>query len=246
MPEQRNKNMGDMLQLGKGLTGYVSQPRGSGPFPAVIVLMEAYGITGHIRGTCQRLAKSGFVAVAPDLFHGEVIAYTDMDAVLTKIKSLDDETLLREIGMTLNWLVAQREIEKQALGIFGTCMGGRLAFLANCRFPDRFRAAVCFYGGGIAPEGEDRFGRSPPLRIAEHMQAPVYLAYGAEDQGIPPTEHARIAEKLSALKKRYTLAVYPGAGHAFLCEERANYFPAAAAPAWRESLNFLHAHLETR
>lgn len=235
------------VPLGKGLNGYVSRPRGSGPFPAVMVMMEAYGITGHIKGVCQRLAKAGFMAVAPDIFHGDVIAYTDKDSVLSKLRSLDDESMLKEIGMTLDWLTAKNEVERNAIGIIGFCMGGRLAFLANCRFPDRFKTAVCFYGGGIATEGEtDRFGRAPPIHLATHMKAPIYLGYGADDQGIPPAEHARIAETLSTLKKRYNLAVYPGAGHAFLCEERTNYAPAAATRAWRESLDFLHAHLETR
>ncbi|HEX6549652.1 MAG TPA: dienelactone hydrolase family protein [Gammaproteobacteria bacterium] len=233
------------VRLGSGVNGYVSRPRGSGPFPAVIVIMEAFGITGHIKGVCQRLAKAGFVAVAPDIFHGDVIAYPDMDAAMAKIRSLKDEDMLKDVGMTLDWLAAQREVERRSIGIIGFCMGGRLAFLCNCRFPDRFRAAVCFYGGGIAVEGEtDRFGRTPPIHLAAHMQAPIYLGYGADDQGIPPAEHARIAEKLSTLKKRFALAVYPGAGHAFLCEERPNYAPAAAEKAWQESLDFLHAQLE--
>ena len=234
------------VQLGSGLNGYASHPRGSGPFPAVIVLMEAYGITGHIKGVCQRLAKAGFMAVAPDIFHGDVLAYTDMDAVMTKLPTLKDDVMLKEIGMTLDWLAAQTKVEKHAIGIIGFCMGGRLAFLGNCRFPDRFKAAVCFYGGGIAAEGEtDRFGRTPPIHLAAHMKAPIYLGYGADDQGIPPAEHARITDKLSSLKKRYNLAVYPDAGHAFLCEERANYAPGPAKRAWTEALDFLHANLET-
>ncbi|MGH8371528.1 MAG: dienelactone hydrolase family protein [Gammaproteobacteria bacterium] len=233
------------VPLGKDLNGYVSRPRGSGPFPAIIVLMEAYGITGHIKGVCQRLAKAGFVAVAPDIFHGDVIAYTDIDTVMAKLPTLKDDTMLKEIGITLDWLTVQSGVEKHAIGVIGFCMGGRLAFLSNCRFPDRFKAAVGFYGGGIAAEGEtDRFGRTPPIHLAAHMKAPIYLGYGADDQGIPPAEHARIAEKLSSLKKRYNLAVYPGAGHAFLCEERANHAPAAAKRAWVESLDFLHAHLD--
>jgi carboxymethylenebutenolidase len=233
------------VQLGDGLAGYVSRPRGSGPFPAVIVLMEAYGVTGHIKGVCQRLAKAGFVAVAPDIFHGDVLSYTDTDAVMAKLPTLKDETMVKEIGMTLDWLAAQNTVDRRAVGIIGFCMGGRLAFLSNCRFPDRFKAAVGFYGGGIAAEGEtDRFGRTPPIHLAAHMKAPIYLGYGADDQGIPPAEHARIAEKLSSLKKRYALAVYPDAGHAFLCEERANYAPEAAERAWPECLAFLHANLE--
>jgi carboxymethylenebutenolidase len=235
------------VALGDGLSGYVSRPRGSGPFPAVIVLMEAFGITGHIKGVCQRLAKTGFVAVAPDIFHGDVFSYTDMDSVMKKLPTLRDDAMLKEIGMTLDWLGTQGEVDRQAVGIIGFCMGGRLAFLAGCHLPDRFKAAVSFYGGAIAEEGEtDRFGRTPPIHLASHLKAPIYLGYGADDQGIPPAEHARIADTLSSLKKRFALAVYPGAGHGFLCEERASYAPAAAEPAWKESINFLHAHLEAR
>ena len=114
----------ETVQLGDGLTGYASRPRGSGPFPAVIVLMEAFGITGHIKGVCQRLAKAGFVAVAPDIFHGDVFSYTDMDAVMKKLPSLNDDTMLKEIGTTLDWLGKQKEGDSQAVGIIGFCLGG--------------------------------------------------------------------------------------------------------------------------
>ncbi|MGH8335823.1 MAG: dienelactone hydrolase family protein [Gammaproteobacteria bacterium] len=237
---------GTNTQLGNTLAGYAAHPKGKGPFPGLVVMMEAYGITGHIQGVCARLAKSGFVTVAPDIFHGEVISYTDTNKVMAKIPTLSDAQILKEIGATLDWLAAQKNVSQNRLGIVGFCMGGRYAFLANCQYPDKLKAAVGFYGGGIAPEGStDRFGRTPPIVEAEKMQAPVYLGYGADDQGIPPAEHARIAEKLSLLKKRYTLAVYPGAGHAFLCEERTNYAPAAAELAWQECIAFLHSNLET-
>ncbi|MGH8379158.1 MAG: dienelactone hydrolase family protein [Gammaproteobacteria bacterium] len=233
-------------QLSSTLSGYTVHPKGKDPSPGVVVMMEAYGITGHIRGVCERLAKAGFMAAAPDIFHGEVLPYSDMNQAMAKIRTLRDDQVLQEIGETLDWLSTQKNVNKDQLGIIGFCMGGRYAFLANCRYPDKLKAAVGFYGGGIAPEGStDRFGRTPPIVEAEKMQAPVYLGYGADDQGIPPAEHARITEKLSALKKRYTLAVYPGAGHAFLCEERTNYAPAAAELAWQECIAFLHSNLET-
>ena len=231
-------------QISNTLKGYVAHPQGQGRFPGLVVMMEAYGITGHIRGVCDRLAKAGFVTLAPDIFHGEVISYTDMDKVMSKIPTLRDDQILNEIGQTLDWLAAHKNVESKRLGIIGFCMGGRFAFLANCRLSDRLDAAVGFYGGGIAPAGPDRFGRTPPIGEAANMQAPIFLGYGADDQGIPPVEHARIAETLSAAKKRYTLAVYPGAGHAFLCEERANYAPKAAEQAWPEIIAFLHANLD--
>ncbi|MBU6469971.1 MAG: dienelactone hydrolase family protein [Gammaproteobacteria bacterium] len=228
------------VKINASLNGYAAHPKGRGPSPGLVVMMEAYGITGHIQGVCARLAKSGFLAVAPDIFHGEVISYTDTNKVMAKIPTLNDEQILREIGETLDWLGLQKNVDPHRLGIIGFCMGGRHAFYANCRYPDKLKAAVGFYGGGIAPEGTtDRFGRTPPIGEAAKMQAPMFLGYGADDQSIPPSEHARIVEKLSTLKKRFTLAVYPDAGHAFLCEERSNYAPAVATRAWPEALEFL-------
>ena len=232
------------VQIAPGLEGYAAVAAGSGPFPGVLVFMEAYGITGHIRGVCDRLAAAGITALAPDFFHGELIAYADPQAAMAKIPTLRDEVLMDECAAGLDWLAAQKAARREALGVMGFCMGGRLAYLCNCRFPARLKAAVAFYGGGIAPEGgTDRFGRTPPIGETEKIQAPLFLGYGADDQGITPAEHARVVSALSAAKKRYTLNVYPGAGHAFLCEERSNYAPAAAALAWRDAVDFLKIQL---
>ncbi|HEV2109868.1 MAG TPA: dienelactone hydrolase family protein [Gammaproteobacteria bacterium] len=232
------------VEIKPGLEGYTTLPKGNGSFPGVLIFMEAYGVTGHIRGVCDRLAAAGIAALAPDFFHGELIAYTDAQTAMTKIPTLKDEMLLDECAAGLDWLTTQKTVRRDALGVMGFCMGGRLAYLCNCRFPERLKAAVAFYGGGIAPEGgTDRFGRTPPLGETAAMQAPLFLGYGADDQGITPAEHARVVSALSAAKKRYVLNVYPGAGHAFLCEERANYSPAAAEIAWRDSINFLKENL---
>jgi carboxymethylenebutenolidase len=232
------------ISISDGLQAYVAQPARSGSYPGILVLMEAYGITGHIRGVCERFAKIGFVAVAPDIFHGEVFSYTDVDKVMAKIPGVRDDLVMDEIGATLDWLEAQDKVRKGYSGIIGFCMGGRLAFLAACHHAERLKAVVCFYGGGIAPEGTtDRFGRTSPIGESAKIRAPLFLGYGADDQGIPAAEHARIVQTLSAAKKRYTFAVYPQAGHAFLCEERPNYAPQAADQAWYECTDFLAAQL---
>lgn len=232
------------VEIAAGLEAYAAIPKGPGPFPGVLVFMEAYGNTGHLHGVCDRLAEQGFAALSPDFFHGELIGYTDMQAAMAKISTLKDEVMLQEIAASLDWLDAQAKAKRGSLGVIGFCMGGRLAYLSNCRFPTRLKAAVAFYGGGISPEGgQDKFGRTPPIGETGKMQAPLFLGYGADDQGIPPAEHARVVTALSGAKKRYTLNVYPGAGHAFLCEERANYAPAAAALAWRNAVDFLKLQL---
>jgi len=233
------------VEFAEGLEGYAALPNGKGPFPGVLVFMEAYGVTGHIHSACDRLAAAGFAALAPDFFHGEIIPYTDSQAAMAKIPTLKDEVLLEESVAGLDWLAAQPQVRADAMGVIGFCMGGRLAYLINCRHAARLKAAVGFYGGAIAPEAEgpDRFGRTPPIGETAQMQGPLFLGYGADDQGITAAEHARVVNALSATKKRYTLNVYPGAGHAFLCEERANYAPAAAALGWRDTIAFLKAEL---
>ena len=234
-----------LTPVAKGLEACVALPPGEGRHPGMVVMMEAYGITGHIRGVCLRLAEAGFVAMAPDILHGEIIPYDDAPRAMARIPTLKDAQVLAEMGACLDWLATHPRVSKDALGIIGVCMGGRYAFLANCRFPGRLQAAVSFYGGGIAPEapGPDRFGRTPPIGEADKMQAPLFLGYGADDSGIPAAEHARIVTALSGARKRYSLNVYPGAGHAFLCEERANYAPAAAEQGWHDAIDFLQAHL---
>ena len=233
------------VTIASGLEGYAAVPKGYGPFPGVLVFMEAYGVTGHVRGVCDHLAEAGIAALAPDFFHGEIIPYADAQAAMAKIHTLKDEVLLQESVAGLNWLTAQDHVRADALGVIGFCMGGRLAYLINCRYPSRLKAAVSFYGGAIAPEaaGPDRFGRTPPIGETASMQAPLFLGYGADDQGITAAEHARVVSALSAAKKRYVLSIYPGAGHAFLCEERSNYAPAAAALAWRDAVEFLTVQL---
>lgn len=230
-------------ELSPSLSAYTARPKGTQTVPGMVVLMEAFGIKQHIRDVCERLAEAGYLAVAPDIYHGETFAYDDMDRVLAKVRSLDDGTVMDETGVALDWIAQQPQVRADRVGVIGFCMGGRFAFLAAIRHAGRIAASVSFYGGGIAPEGEDRFGRTPPIGEAAKLQAPLFLGYGTEDASIAASEHGRVARTLSELEKRYTLAVYPGAGHGFLCEERASYAPAAAARAWREALAFLDVEL---
>lgn len=233
------------LSISDELNAYVAHPDGPGPFPGVVVLMEVFGLKRHIQQACDRLAGAGLLAVAPDIYHGRTYDYADMDRALGHLRRLDDDIVMNETEAALDWLDMQPNVDGKRLGVMGFCMGGRLAFLAAARHAGRLGAAVCFYGGGIAPAGEDRFGRVPPINEAQAVQGAVFLGYGADDQSIDADQHGRIATTLSRLKKRYSLSVYPGAGHGFLCEERQSHAPAAAAKAWPDAVDFLHRALAT-
>jgi carboxymethylenebutenolidase len=222
------------------LQGYYAPAAGQAP--GVVVLMEAFGLTAHVEGLCRRLAAAGFNALAPDLYRGEKYSYGDMDKVIAKLRSLSDEQVMDDVAASLDWLGQNGSTQ---LAVEGFCMGGRLAFLAGCRLPQRLGAVVSFYGGSIFPEGEkDRLGRTPPINEAGQLGVPLLLIYGGADQGIPPAEHGRLAQRLGELDKRYALSVYPKAGHGFCCEDRDSYAPQAAEAAHAEAIAFLRGALK--
>ncbi len=231
------------MPLGSDLTGYYVAPKKTKPVPAILVMMEAFGLNDNIKGVCHRLAQNGYAALAPDFYHGAVFPYQDLNGAIAKLKSLKDEMVMAEFGKGLAFLNNQKAVRPKGVGVMGFCMGGRLTFLANATYPQQVKAAVSFYGGGIAPQG-DVAGRQRLLAQVEKMQAPLMLMYGSEDSYIVAEEHERIALALSQAKKRYAINVFPGAGHGFMSDRRDSYNSAAATEAWEMTMAFFDRHLE--
>ena len=221
------------VDVASGVGGFVALPAapdGRG----IVVLMEAFGLNAFVRETCRRFARSGYVACAPDVYHGNVYDYADRDRAIGHVHKLDDAQVMREVGGALD--VLEREGAKRN-AIIGFCMGGRAAFLANATHGSRLRGSVSFYGGGIAPA--EPKGRKPLLDRVPDLGAPQLLVYGAKDGSIAPDEHARLAHALTAANKRYTLAVFPDAPHAFATFDRDSYREAPAKAAWHTTYAFL-------
>jgi carboxymethylenebutenolidase len=235
---------GTMVDLGGGLKGFYARPAGTGPFPAVVVFIEAFGLNDHFKRVAGRFADAGYCAIVPDVYHGDVYAYDDLNNAIDKMKSLDDDTVMTESGRAIAYLEQQPEVRDGAVGCVGFCMGGRFAFLTNEVEAARVKAAVSFYGGGIGPK-QDMVGRKPLLDRVSAMRAPILLLYGGKDASIAPDEHGRVAEALSAAGKSYTLTVFADAGHGFFCEDRQSYDARAAAERWQMTLDFYDRHLRT-
>ncbi len=230
---------GASVVLSENLQAYYAQPVAKNqPAPGLIVLMEAFGLTGHIREICERLAAAGYAALAPDLYHGAVYDYADVQGAIRHLTTLKDEQAVSEMGSALDWLAARPEVDAARLGTLGFCMGGRLAFLGALAHAPRIKTAICFYGGGIGAE-QDALGRMPLLPRVDELRASVLLHYGAEDPMITAQEHGRLACALSAAKKHYALQVYPQANHGFMCPERTSYHAKAAQQAWQTTCDFL-------
>lgn len=232
------------LQVSDGTTmrAFVAQPQAAGSFPGLLVFQEAFGVNDHIRDVTARFAKQGFVAIAPELFHrtappGFEGNYSDFSSVMPHIAALKDPQMEMDIRATYDALLKNSAVDPQRIACVGFCMGGRISFLANLILP--VRAAISFYGGGIA-----KSERGPGLlgRVAE-IHAPMFLFWGGLDKHIGPDQRRAVSDALRDARKTFASMEFAGADHAFFCDARPAYNKEAAHQSWSLSLAFLKHNL---
>lgn len=203
------------------LTGYLARPEGDEPAPAVIVLQEWWGLNEHIKEVTRRFADAGFVALAPDLYHGVVTS--EPDEARKQVMELDMVAAVEEIRAAVDYLLAQDFVSGEKVGLVGFCMGGMLT-LQTAIAEEKLSVAVPFYGR--------------PLTAAEAPLAkcPILGLYGADDGGIPVDSVRAMGDALTAAGIENEMIVYDGAPHAFFNDTRPSYRPDAAADAWTRVL----------
>jgi carboxymethylenebutenolidase len=232
----------DSLPTADGLMpAYVCRPATGGPYPAVIVVMEAFGLNAHIKAVAERVAREGYVTIAPDFFYrfgSPVVPYEDVSRAIGYIQRLDDAALMAEMGVVIQHLKSLAEVRGDRIGIAGFCLGGRIAFLTACRHPAAVKVAIAFYGGGIAADTP-----AAPLHDAARIQSPVLCLFGEADRMIPMDQVRRLEDTLRRLKKTFEVKVYAGAGHGFFCDDRPSFHPDAAADAWNLTSLWLSKYL---
>ena len=219
-------------------------PPGGEPAPAVIVLQEAFGVDDHIRSVCRRLAREGYVAVAPELYHREgdgiTLGYGDFSRVRPHLARLDNAGIESDLQAALRALRSDPDVDGARIAALGFCAGGFAAFLAACRTD--VAAAVCFYGGGIVRE-RPGMRLTPLLGEAGRIHCPLLAFFGEEDTSIPAADVAALGDGLRALERSFEIVSYPGAGHGFFNDARDSYRASAAVDAWQRSLAFLARRL---
>lgn len=205
------------------------------PPAAVIVLQEAFGVNDHIQDVTRRLAKQGYVAVAPDLFHRsgkETVDYTDFDTAMALIGELGPEPIISDVAAALTYLTGAESIGNDRTAIVGFCFGGRAAFSAATAFP--VAATVVFYGPGIAS------GPHAVLERTGQITGRVLMLTGDADPTIPAEDRSAIEAAAGKAGIELRSVVFPGAGHAFHCDARPDAHQAdAATKAWHETTDFL-------
>jgi len=220
---------------GTRMAAYVARPESGGPHPGLLMFQEAFGVNGHIRNVCDRFAGEGYVAIAPELFHrtappGFEGSYTDFPAVMPHYQAVTTETAELDVRAAYAWLRSNPQVKANEISSVGFCMGGRVSFIANSVVA--LRAAVSFYGGGIAPGLLDR---------AAKLQAPALLIWGGLDKHITPEHRRAVTEALTARQKIFVNVEFSQADHGFFCDERAAYEPHSARQAWVLTLEFLRS-----
>jgi carboxymethylenebutenolidase len=223
---------------GSSMQAFVARPEEKGSFPGMLVFQEAFGVNAHIRDVTQRIAREGYVAIAPELFHrsaapGLEVRYDDFPSAMPHMKALTEQGLSDDIRATYEWLRDSTHVVPDRIGSIGFCMGGRVSFLANATI--ELRAAISFYGGGIAPA---------LLPHAANLHAPMVFFWGGLDKHIPQDQIRSVIDAVKAAGKPYINVEISDADHGFFCDARPSYNPVAAKEAWSLVVSFLEAHVK--
>ena len=222
----------DFPSNGHGASGYLALPE-SGSGPGLIVIQEWWGLVPHITDLCDRFAAEGFVALAPDLFHGDTT--TEPDEAGKLMMALNIDRAAQDMAGAVAFLQGHDAVTGEKLGITGFCMGGGLTLVAACNTPDAFGAVVPWYGLIPWPDAEPDWSA---------LEAPVMGHYASEDGFFTPAAAADLEARLRGMGKSATLYVYDGAEHAFFNDTRPEVYDAeAAATAWGRTIEFLHTRL---
>lgn len=223
------------------MDAYEARPKDGGTRPAIIVLMEAFGVNGHIKDVTERIAREGYIAIAPDLYHREperVVAYKEMQKAIGIMNRLQDAKVMEDVGAVLSHLKSRNYVKAGAIGVTGFCMGGRFTYLSAAHHNKDVKAAVSFYGGGIP------MGNPSPLARTGEIGCPIYLFFGAKDPLIPQDHVAQVNKALTDKGKSFMMKVYPEAGHGFFCNERESYHADSAKDAWDKFKSFFTQNLK--
>jgi carboxymethylenebutenolidase len=209
---------------------YLATPAGEGPFPAVLLYMDAFGLRPQIEGMADRLASEGYAVLAPNVFyrdHAADLATSDFGVLRQYMKPLTPDAVERDARAYLDFLAPDRPV-----GVTGYCMGGRLALLTAGRLPERVAAAASFHAGNLATEAPES-----PHRLFGDIRAEVYVAHADQDRSMPPEQRERVEEALAGVPHRAEL--YDGARHGFTMADLEVYDEQADERHWRELLGLL-------
>jgi carboxymethylenebutenolidase len=201
----------------------------------VVVVQEWWGLDPSIKEMAERLGAAGFVALAPDLYHGELAQHTEMDKAAQLMTQLPPDRAARDMSGAVDFLAAHEAVTGEVLGVMGFCMGGMLSWILACNRPDKIKAVVAFYG---FPQGEAEPDWS-------QLDAAVRGHMAENDDFFGPDAARSLESKLQGMGKDVSCTVHPGTGHAFMNPHNAlgTLDEELAGQVWPQAIDFLHERL---
>src|SRR3954468_18605833 len=213
------------------VSGVLYTPQGKGPFPALIVIHEWWGLNDWVKDQASKLADQGYEALAVDLYRGKVA--TNPDEAHQIMRGVPEDRAKRDLHAAFAFLASQPNVKKDRIGSIGWCMGGGYSLDVALQEPT-LAAAVINYGH-LATDPD----------ALRKIHAPILGIFGAQDKGIPPADVKKFGEDLDKLGKKTDIKIYDDAGHAFENPNNKDGFrPADAADAWQRTVDFLAKNLK--
>lgn len=216
------------------IPAYRAMPSTGGPFPVVLVVQEIFGVHEHIKDICRRLAKLGYLAVAPELYarQGDVSKIDDIQEILAKVVSkVPDAQVMSDLDATVAWAKQSGKADVAKLGVTGFCWGGRIVWLYAAH-SKQVKAGVAWYGRLVGQA--DELHPKHPLDVAGSLNAPVLGLYGGADMLIPNDTVERMRSRLKEAAKPSEIVLYPDIPHGFYADYRPTYRKEQADDGWKQ------------
>ena len=206
-------------------------PSGKGPFPAIIVVHEWWGLNDWVKEQASKLADQGYVALAIDLYRGKVATTSDMAHEL--MRGVPEDRAKRDLHAAFAFLQSQSSVRKDRIGAIGWCMGG--GYSLDVALQEANLAADVLNYGHLATDPE----------ALKKINAPILGLFGGKDQGITPDDVHKFEAAMKQLGKKVEIKIYDDAGHAFENpNNKAGYRAEDAADAWKRTVAFLAENLK--
>lgn len=227
------------------IDAYLARPSESGKYAAIIVIQEIFGVNDHIKDITERIARQGYVAIAPAIYQRQApdfaVGYSPEDVTLGRQYKAQTKAkeLLSDIEATIDYLYQLPQVKSTGVGTVGFCFGGHVVYLA-ATLPQVI-ATASFYGAQIVNwcPGEDE----PTINRTKDIHGTIYAFFGTEDALIPNEQVDLIAAELEKHQVDNKIFRYEGADHGFMCDRRDSYNPDAAKDAWLKMLDLFSQKL---
>ena len=223
---------------GGQIPAYRAMPASGGPLPVVLVVQEIFGVHEHIKDICRRLAKRGYMAIAPELYarQGDVSKLANVQQIVAEVVAkVPDAQVMSDLDATVTWAKNSGKSNTDKLGVTGFCWGGRIVWLYAAHNAG-LKAGVAWYGRLAGPT--DALHPQNPIDVVASLHAPVLGLYGGADAGIPVESVEQMRQALKSAHQPAEIVVYPDTPHGFYADYRDSFRQGPATDGWKRLLEW--------